>query len=137
MTRPMMAKNIRMKISSIMESWAEEASGFRADGSWELGGCSQWREMAPSSLHCAPFPLPGLRLRCCSSISSYWPPPSPPPSQPITRPGSGVTKALLDLDPAVAKRLNFSPGTQSHLFVSKWSLHDRDVGGDLISIRIP
>lgn len=40
MTRPMMAKNIRMKISSIVESLAEEASGFPGNVSCKHRGCS-------------------------------------------------------------------------------------------------
>ncbi|EPY87170.1 hypothetical protein CB1_000261027 [Camelus ferus] len=73
-----MAKNIRMKISSIVEPLATEASGFQEN-------LANHKTLEP------------------------------------------VTKELLDLDQAEVKRLNFSPGTQSYPFVSKWSLHVMEI----------
>lgn len=123
MTRPIMAKNIRMKISSIVESLAGEASGCRGNASGEHGGGGQWREMAPPSLPGSAllFPSPswGLRLRDAAAPSAADFPP-PPPSQPTNHKArEWVTKGLLDLDRADVKRLSFSPGTQSYPCVSK------------------
>ena len=113
----------------------KEASGFLRDVSCECGVCSQWREMTPSPLCCStPFapPLPGpLTKGCCC--------PFPPHSlaQPTSHKSGEVTRELLHTDQAEVKRLNFSLGTQSHPFVSTWSLHGMHIGGDLICIQMP
>lgn len=92
------------------------------------------------SLCSFPLLLPGRETQgCCSSISSLPPPCPPRPHTTANQsqsPGVG-NQGSVGLDQAEPKRLNFSPGTQSHPLVSKWSLHDTDVGGDLISIQIP
>ncbi|KAJ8781511.1 hypothetical protein J1605_011010 [Eschrichtius robustus] len=72
---------------------------------------------------------------CCISISSLLSPLTPQPTN--HKAWEPVTKELLDFDQAAVKRLNFSPGTQSYPFVSKWSLNVMEVGGDLICIQVP
>lgn len=77
-----------------------EASGLQGNVSCEHGGCRQWREMAPSSLHCSalvsPLPLQGRRLRDAAipSAAHFTPPLHTPP--PANRKGrERVTEELL------------------------------------------
>ena len=131
----MMAKSIKKKISTTVAK--------RTLDSWEMWAVSV--EFAVSrekwlTLLCAaqpPLPLPsqGLWQRDAAAPSADFPPPSL--AQPTSHKSREVPKELLHTDQAEVKRLNFSLGTQSHPFVSTWSLHDMHIGGDLICIRMP
>ena len=131
-------------------SWWQRASGRKYPPLWQRGlwipeRCELWVWSLQSverndSLPCAaqpPLPLPsqGLWQRDAAAPSADFPPPSL--AQPTSHKSRQVTRELLHTDQAEVKRLNFSLGTQSHPFVSTWSLHDMHIGGDLICIQMP
>lgn len=96
----------------------------------------KWLPLPSTAQPSFPLPLPGPETKgCCISISSLLSPLTPQPTNHKAR--ERVTKELLDFDQAEVKRLNFSPGTQSYPFLSKWSLNVMEVGRDLICIQVP
>ena len=124
-----MAKNVRMNISSIMESLAKEDSGFWGDVSCAQGGCSQQRKKMscsslPYSALLSPSASQSLRLRDATapSAADFSSSPLSLSSANQSQRPEEVIKEWLHLYQAELKKLGFSAGTQSHPFVYNWSL---------------